>query len=196
MHVGFPVFTIGHSTHSIEEFLRLLKSHNIDSIYDVRSSPYSRFNPVFNQSELKDTLSEHSIQYVFIGDSLGGRSNDETDYVEGRVAYDRLKQKTGFTVGIGQVIEASRHHALALLCSEKEPLDCHRFILLSNELSQKGMEVKHILADGKIENQEETIGRLLVRHHLDEADLFRSDEELVAEALHFQELKVAHRLSV
>lgn len=190
------IFTIGHSTHSAERFIQLLKAHNIDIVYDVRSAPYSRFNPTFNQYELKHTLSEHGIQYVFIGDVLGGRSNEDSDYIDGRVSYARLKQKAGFRAGIGKVIEASKTHRIALMCSEKEPLDCHRFILLSNELSSQGIKIKHILADGNVETHLESIERVLIRHHLDEPDLFRTQEEIITEALYLQEIKVAYKLPI
>jgi uncharacterized protein (DUF488 family) len=188
------IYTIGHSTHTIQDFIKLLKSRGITAIADVRSAPYSRFQPQFNREALAKSLNDSGIEYVFVGDSIGGRSANESDYENGRVVYARLKQNEYFENGIQRVILGSEKYKLALMCSEKEPLECHRTLLVGQTLREQGVQVTHIHGDGKLETHEEAIERLLKVFKLDEPDLFRSDQEIIEEALLRQEQKVAFTL--
>ncbi len=175
----FPtIFTIGHSTHSAEYFVGLLNQHEITAICDVRSSPYSQFNPQFSQDKLKKNLHENGIQYVFLGDELGARSNDPTCYRNGKVEFDILAKTKLFKQGIERIRKGSEKYQIALVCAEKEPLDCHRTILVSRELENEGMPVAHILADGEVETHETTIERLKKSQNRDNGDLFMSESEL------------------
>lgn len=188
------IYTIGHSTHSLEDFIELLKSRGVAAIADVRSAPYSRFQPQFNREALTKSLSDSGIEYVFVGDSIGGRSANEDDYENGRVVYARLKQNDCFENGIRRVIMGSEKYKLALMCSEKEPIECHRTLLVGQTLFEQGVSVTHIHPDGTLESHENAIQRLLRSFKLDEPDLFRTDEEIVADALLRQEQKVAFTL--
>lgn len=188
------IYTVGHSTHSIQDFVKLLKSRGITAIADVRSAPYSRFQPQFNREALAGSLNESGIAYVFVGDLIGGRSSNDDDYENGRVIYARLKSNDSFENGIQRVILGSEKYKLALMCSEKEPIECHRTLLLGQSLFEQGIPVTHIHGDGTLERHEDAIQRLLKIFKLDEPDLFRSDEEIVAEALLRQEQKVAFTL--
>ena len=87
------IFTIGHSNHDIDAFVSLLLANKIELLIDVRSAPYSKIYPHFNRNPLEVSLAKNSIKYIFLGDSLGGRSNKNSDYSEGRVVYGRLAQK-------------------------------------------------------------------------------------------------------
>lgn len=188
------IYTIGHSTHSLEVFIELLKSRDVSAIVDVRSAPYSRFQPQFNREAFTKSLNDSGIEYVFAGDSIGGRSANEADYENGRVVYARLKQNDYFENGIRRVIMDSEKFKLALMCSEKEPIVCHRTLLVGQTLFEQGVSVTHIHADGTIESHENAIQRLLRSFKLDEPDLFRTNEEIVADALLRQEQKVAFTL--
>src|SRR5271169_2675230 len=123
------IFTIGHSTHTQEYFISLLSRHGITALCDVRSKPYSRVNPQFNREELQRVLREHGITYVFLGTELGARSDDPTCYENGKVQYDRLAHTELFRQGLDRVQEGVRKYRIALMCAEKEPLECHRTIL-------------------------------------------------------------------
>lgn len=187
-----PVFTVGHSTHTLEVFIGLLRQHEITALADVRSSPYSRYNPQFNRETLAKALQTQGIKYVFLGHELGARSDDPTCYENGRVQFDRLAKTELFRSGIDRVIRGANDHQVALMCAEKEPLECHRTILVSRALDELGVPVKHILADGRLEMHESTMGRLLDLVGLPQQDLFLSREELVAKALAQQEERVAY----
>ena len=188
------IYTIGHSTHSIENFIKILKSRGITAIADVRSAPYSRFQPQFNREQLNKSLKDSGIEYVFVGDLIGGRSTNEDDYENGRVVYSRLRNSDNFESGLQRVVLGSEKYQLALMCSEKEPIECHRTLLVGQTLFERGIPITHIHGDGTLEKHEDAIQRLLKIFKLDEPDLFRSDEEIVAEALLRQEQKVAFTL--
>lgn len=186
------VFTIGHSTHPIEAFLDLLKAHQVTALADVRSAPFSRFNPQFNREALENDLKARGIKYVFVGRELGARSDDPSCYENGRVQYSRLARTDLFKQGLGRVIQGSRDHHIALMCAEKDPLECHRTILVARALVESGVEVAHILADGSLEPHEVTMSRLLDVVGLHQLDLFRGRAELVEEAMRRQEDRIAY----
>ena len=192
-----PLLTIGHSNHAPEVFADLLLRHGVDEVFDVRSSPYSRYTPQFNQEALTGILSragEAGIEYTFLGAELGGRPADRSCYdADGRVLYQRLAETDLFDDGIRRVVRAADERRVALMCSEKEPLDCHRALLIATALTERGAAVEHILADGDLEGQDETMDRLLDNLKLPRhGDMFRSRDDVIAEALLRQAKKVAY----
>lgn len=176
------VYTIGHSTQSIERFVELLKTHSITAICDVRSQPYSRMNPQFNREPLRDTLKEAGVAYVFLGEELGARSKDPSCYRDGRVDYELLARTELFHSGLERVREGARTHRIALMCAEKDPLDCHRTILVARNLVEQGVTVSHILSDGSVESHDQSVSRLMEMLRIGENDLFRSREDAVRDA--------------
>jgi uncharacterized protein (DUF488 family) len=192
MTIPVIIYTIGHSTHSTERFFELLRPHGVTAIADVRSVPFSRYNPQFNLDLLSAASKECGIEYVFVGKELGARSDDPSCYERGRVRYDRLAKAPTFQAGIERVLRGARKYRLVLMCAEKEPLDCHRTLLVSRELERRGTSIVHILADGSSETQERTMSRLLDMVGLPEVDLFRTREELVSAACELREEKIAY----
>lgn len=187
-----PVFTIGHSTHSVERFVVLLQQHGISAVGDVRSRPYSRYNPQFNREEMERFLRDCGIAYVFLGKELGARSEDPSCYEQGRIRYDRLARTDLFQRGLSRVREGTERYRFALMCAEKEPLECHRTILVSRHLEALGLEVRHILADGAIETHAEALRRLAQLLKMPDTHLFLSPQELVVEAYLRQEERIAY----
>jgi len=188
------IFSIGHSNHSINNFLSLLESAEINMVVDVRSAPFSKMFPQFNQETLKKSLNDNSIGYLFLGDQIGGRSNDPDDYIDGQVLYKALAQKEAFKTGIERLKEGSAKYRIALMCSEKEPLDCHRTLLVSEALATSDIPVGHIHADGTVESHENALVRLLTLHNLSSPDLFSDDKDRVQEAITLQEKKIAYQI--
>jgi uncharacterized protein (DUF488 family) len=186
------VFTIGHSTHSAEVFLALLKQHGVEALADVRSSPFSRFNPQFNREALEKRLKANGIFYVYLGKELGARSEDRSCYIEGRVQYARLAQTPLFQSGLDRVMHGAKRYRLALMCAEKEPLECHRTLLVAKALVERGLSVLHIHADGHLETHEDAMVRLLALTGVPTEDFFRSKKDLLAEALARQEQQIAY----
>ena len=187
------VLTVGHSNHPLATFVSLLKQHGVTTLADVRSAPYSRFNPQFNRKSLDAALQAHGIAYLFMGHALGGRPEDRSCYEEGRVRYDRLARTSLYREGIDRVVEAARDECVALMCAEKEPLDCHRTLLVGRSLAGRGVAVTHILADGALEPHDDAMDRLLDSVGLPAGDLLHSREELIEEAVAQKEGRIAHR---
>lgn len=186
------IFTIGHSTHRLEQFVELLQKTGITAIADVRSSPYSRFNPQFNREMLEKTLKKQGIAYVFLGRELGARSDDPSCYEKGRVRYDRLARTEIFQIGLQRVRKGAEFHRVALMCAEKDPLECHRTLLVSRALEVQGVSISHILADGRLESHSAAMDRLIGVVGLSKMDLFRSKDELIEEACAIQEERIAY----
>ncbi|WP_107706202.1 DUF488 domain-containing protein [Nocardioides allogilvus] len=186
------ILTIGHSTHVIEHFLSLLSKHGATAVADVRSVPASRFTPQFNRDALKRSLADVDIKYVFLGKELGARSDDRSCYIEGQVQYDRLAQTVPFGEGIERLLNGATSERIAILCAEQEPLDCHRTVLVSRVLAERGASVAHIHGDGLLESHDVAMQRLMSGFGLDQDDLFHTREELLGEALARQEQRIAY----
>ncbi len=185
-------FTIGHSNHSIERFVALLRQHGVTALVDVRSAPYSRFHPQFSRKALEGALRENGIAYVFLGKELGARSQDPSCYENGRVQYGRLAKTSLFRQGVERVKKGINSQRIALMCAEKEPLECHRTLLVSRALEREGVSVAHIHADGHVESHSDAMVRLLGLVGLPATDLFNSQDELIEEACAKQEERVAY----
>ena len=186
------VFTIGHSTHALEAFIALLRRHDVTAVADVRSAPYSRFNPQFNREPFADALGSEGIRYVYLGNSLGGRSDDPACCEDGRIRYDRVAETESFKSGLARVVHGAKGFRVALMCAEREPLDCHRTLLVSRALDERGVDVAHIHADGRLEPHDEAMNRLLDILRLPRDDLYRTREELIAAAIARQSERVAY----
>lgn len=188
-----PVFTIGHSTHPFEKFVELLKVWSVSAIADVRSAPYSRWQPQFNSDALPQRLAEHGIAYVFLGRELGGRGADESVFDDhGRVVYGRIAKSVAFREGLRRVQFGQTRMRLALMCTERDPLECHRGLLISRALVAKGIDIEHIRPDGQTESHRQAEQRLLDTTGLGSPDLFHTADELLAEAYELQEARVAY----
>lgn len=187
------VYSVGHSNHTSKEFATLLRQHDIQAVADVRSTPYSQRNPQFNREGLRTWLHEHRIAYVFMGLELGGRGSDSAVYDEsGRVQYQAVAETDAFRKGIRRVCDGSERMRIALLCSEGDPIRCHRGILVSRVLEQEGVPVAHIYPDGHVESHRETERRLVQLVGMVERDLFRTEDEVLADAYAMQETRIAY----
>lgn len=186
------ILTIGHSTHPIERFVALLKQHGVTALADVRSAPFSRFNPQFNKDSLQKSLKQEGIAYIFLGKELGARSNDRSCYENGRVQYDRLAKTEIFRSGIARVRKGAEEHKVALMCAEKEPLECHRTLLVAKALAAEGEAVAHIHADGHLEPHADAMRRLLKLTGMPAPDMFSTESDLIEQAARRQEEKVAY----
>jgi uncharacterized protein (DUF488 family) len=155
------IYTIGHSTHRIEYFLDLLKHYNVNCVIDVRSMPTSRFNPQYNKKSLTISLSSNVVEYVHFGDAFGARQTDPRLLDRsGRVDFEKVRNTEKFKDAISRLNrESAAGNTIALMCSEAEPLSCHRFVMISVAL--KDFEVRHILKDKSIASQQELESRLI-----------------------------------
>ena len=188
------VLTVGHSNHPPEAFVNLLVRHGVDEVVDVRSAPYSRYTPHFNHDALQNMLDDIGIGYTYLGGELGGRPADRSCYdADGRVVYDRVAATDSFDGALRQVIRVADENRLVILCTEKEPLECHRTLLVARALAERGVAVAHIQADGSLESHDDAMSRLLDLHKLPpHGDMFRSRSDVISEALTRQANKFAY----
>ena len=160
------LFTVGHSNHIIEDFITLLQKHGVTAVADVRSHPYSKYLPHFNQKLLKASLLDVGIRYVFLGKELGARSNNPNCYVDGKAVYEKIASTKEFNDGIQRILEGAKSYQISLMCAEKDPITCHRAVLVCQHLRESGLEINHILKNGDLETHHNLEERLLELHDL------------------------------
>lgn len=177
--------TIGYSTDTFPEFAARLRAHGIDAVCDVRSSPYSGFAPDFSRERLKRLLAAEGIKYVFLGEELGARPRDRTCYENGVATYDRIAASPAFRAGLERLVRGVAEYAPALMCAEKDPIDCHRAVLVARQFASfdPGTEIRHILIDGKAESQAQFEARLMARHRLAPLGLLDGDPTVARQNL-------------
>jgi len=191
------LFTIGHSNHSLDHFLELLLAYQVSAIVDVRSSPYSKHSPQFNKDVLESALRDSNIDYVFLGRELGAQRSEDDCYIDGQAKYDRIAHLSIFQRGLEIVLQGVEHYRVALMCSESDPITCHRTILLCRELKRicPDLKITHILGDGTKERQEMSEKRLINLHKL-QPELFgdlTSTSGLIEKAYDLQAEKIAYK---
>ena len=156
-----PIYTIGYGSRSIAELIEVLHTHKIAYLIDVRSAPYSRYKPEFSKVPLANELEQHGIRYVFMGDTLGGRPDDETCYVNGKVDYEKVKVTESYQRGIQRLHAAfSQQQSVVLMCSEGKPEECHRCKLIGATLTNENITVVHIDENNEQVTQEQVVERL------------------------------------
>jgi uncharacterized protein (DUF488 family) len=188
-----PIFTIGHSTHALERFTELLAQHGVTALADVRSAPYSRIAPQFRRDALAVSLQAQGIAYVFLGRELGAR-RDEPEVYDGDLArYERIACTEAFARGLQRVEQGASRFRVALMCAEKDPITCHRALLVARQLSLLGHVIEHIREDGATESTASFDERLLAATGIAAVDLFRSRDDLIADAYRLHGERMAYR---
>jgi uncharacterized protein (DUF488 family) len=173
----FDLFSIGHSNISADRFIALVRGAGADTVADVRSTPNSRFFPWFSHKNLATRLAQESMSYLAYGDGLGGRPRGATLYRDGIADYEAMARQVEFRAGLDRLLSEPRR--ICLMCAEREPLDCHRCLLVARSLAERGVTVGHILHDGSIEPHAATERRLLAWAAVaTEGDLFRTGDPL------------------
>jgi uncharacterized protein (DUF488 family) len=185
------VLTIGHSTHSWDNFIELLRGVGVTAVADVRTSPFSRFNPHFDREEMCEKLSFAGISYVFLGKELGGRPNERKFYSDGVVDYEKVAKSEDFNKGLDRVIEGAKKYRIAVMCSENNPLDCHRCLLVGRALAERGVSIQHILSNGGTVSHAKIEDELLQLSRRDAEDFFAPRAERLAAAYRDRSRKVA-----
>jgi uncharacterized protein (DUF488 family) len=190
---GNRVLTIGHSTLPLETFLTMLERAGVTAVADVRSSPFSRRVPHFSRDELRSSLKGQGIKYVFLGKELGGRPRASNLYCDGIADYEKMALEPDFSKGIDRVKSGAREHTIALVCSEHNPLDCHRCLLVGRALAERHLSVGHILNNGRIAEQFEIEEKLLSLFGGATGDMFATREERLVKAYRLRAKNVAYR---
>jgi uncharacterized protein (DUF488 family) len=150
------IWTIGHSKHELPVLVGLLRGLRIEVVADIRSQPFSRYNPQFNRKSLEQALLEAGIKYVFLGAELGGRPPEPEFYdADGHVRYGAVAATERFNSGIERLLAGAGRHRVAILCSEEDPAHCHRRLLVGRVLASRGIAVTHIRGHGEVVDETE-----------------------------------------
>ena len=187
------VLTIGHSNREWQAFAQLVEANQVEALVDVRSMPASRRYPWFNRKRLEDGLAEIGVAYRFLGDRLGGRPKDTVCYAGGAVDYAKVAATSAFREGLDELADLARGRRCCLLCAEKDPLDCHRSILVARHLAPKGFAIAHIHDAAKVESQREFEARLLASAEAPLLEDVEDSRALLALAYNQRGRKIAFR---
>lgn len=186
------IYTIGHSTHRIEYFVELLNAYSINCVVDVRSVAASSYNPQYNKEPLTHFLKYNGITYLHFAEEFGARHTDRDLLDEdGKVDFEKVRKSRLFKNGVEQLwLKVDKGATIALMCSEGEPFDCHRFSMISFALEKDGFEVRHILKDKTIITNIELEKQLLKKYDkkLPKPDMFQPNISIA------DQLRVAYRL--
>ena len=189
------IYTIGYAPYTLDTFVNILKKYKISAIVDVRSSPYSQFKSEFNRETLKNFLKVNQITYVFLGDYCGARVEDPSCYVNGKVDYKLVAKNRKFKEGLERIKKGMEKFRIALMCAEKDPITCHRTILICRNLLTAGIKIQHILSNGKIEEHGDSENRLMKLFNLDQPELFRNEQQRLEDAYCRQGEKIAYEIA-
>lgn len=197
------LYTIGHSRYEFEYFANLLKKFEINYLLDVRSTPYSKYAETFNREQLENSLASEGITYFFMGKFFGARP-DNTDLYskEGYLDFEKTSRSDLFITGMENVkLGLKKGNNIVLMCTEKDPIDCHRAIMVARAFSLEGIDVQHILPDGKLQTQQELNRRLLDRYFPDRTQLSLfdyndpvNDEEIIKSAYRKRNKEIGYHL--
>lgn len=193
------VLTIGHSNHSFAQFLPLIEQHGVEELIDVRTSPFSRWATDFNRESLEMDLENAGIGYMHMGGALGGRPRSLDLYDPDWIAdYELMATTEDFDDDIRQLERIAEERVVCLLCSERQPEDCHRTLLVSEALVRREISARHILATGLLEDHESVVERLMIEYQRKakspDMGMFPSREQTRKAALRWQAKQVAFRL--
>lgn len=167
------IWSIGHSNHSMERLVELLRASGIEVVVDVRSQPHSRWNTQFNAGPVRVQIERAGIRYVFLGEELGGRPSDPGMYDDtGHVLYAEVARSERFLAGLERLTEGAGRYRVAMMCSEEDPTDCHRRLLITRVLAERGVRVTHLRGDGTFIDEDE----LARRERPDQPTLFGGEE--------------------
>jgi uncharacterized protein (DUF488 family) len=190
---AFDLFSIGHSNIPAERFVALLRDAGVEAVADVRSTPFSRRFPWFSGKALAATLKQHDMAYLPYGEGLGGRPADASLYRDGVADYEAMAQRPEFLAALDRLIADAARHRVCLMCAEREPLDCHRCLLVTRALAERGLAVGHILHDGTVEPHTATEQRLLTLCQQADDLFVTGQRERLAAAYRHRARAVAYR---
>jgi len=189
----FDLFSIGHSNIPAARFIALLRDTGVEAVADVRSTPFSRRFPWFSGKNLAATLAQHGLAYLAYGDALGGRPRDAALYRDGVADYEAMARSPEFQIGLDRLIADAAQARVCLMCAEREPLDCHRCLLVARALAERGLTIGHILHDGTVEPHAATEQRLLALTGAGDDLFVTGQDERLASAYRHRARAVAYR---
>ncbi|MCT4605739.1 MAG: DUF488 domain-containing protein [Marinisporobacter sp.] len=198
------IYTIGHTNYSIENFVKLIRLYNINCIVDVRSTPFSKYTPQFNRKDLKITLNQKGVHYIYMGIEFGARRNEQYLYTsQGYLDFEKTIKNKVFLQGVRRLVDGcEKGFNISLMCTEKDPFDCHRSIMVGKGLKDNGFDVKHIFPNGNVQTQEQIEQRLLDKYFKNRFQVSlesffekqMDEEEMIAEAYRKRNKEIGYEI--
>ena len=186
------LYAIGYSSYTVDSFIDTLEKYLIQAVVDVRSVPFSKFRPEFNLINIKSILMKNSTYYIPLGDKCGARSTNNKYYINGKVNFKLLSEDKDFKDGLKRIMNSLLKYNIVLMCAEKDPIQCHRTILICRQIKSYNINIHHILADGVLEEHSESELRLLKLFKLDQMHLFMKASDMLEKAYDQQSEKIAY----
>ena len=199
------LFTIGHSVHPLAYFLELLRKYAVDYVIDVRSIPYSEHASDYNKENIKNFLNDEKIGYAHMGKYFGARQEDSSLYTFDKnkekyyLDFEKVQKSPNFQIGFENILKGREKYKIAFMCSEKNPIDCHRAIMVGNAFFKKGCSVKHILDNGLIKDHSDLNNELLNKYfpNRSQGDFFcqTNEKDLIDQAYQKRNIEIGYTLS-
>ncbi|WP_321421737.1 DUF488 domain-containing protein [uncultured Methanobacterium sp.] len=145
------IFTIGHSNHPFSRFMELIQKQDIRMVVDVRTRPYSKYTPYYSKKPLEEGLKEYQVEYVYLGNKIGGKPDDAKFYHDGELLYHLMEADEKYQEGLKILLELARDNRIVIMCSEEDPYHCHRHHLISQSLLKNNFQITHIRGNGNLE---------------------------------------------
>lgn len=195
------IFTIGYAGFKIDDFIKILKKYHINSLIDVRSMPFSKFHSEYNKPIFSKVLHDSGIIYRNYKKEFGARQDDRKYYPNGYLDFSMFTKSQVFLEGMDKIIKAiPLGYKFVLMCSEKDPITCHRNIMIAKAFYNNGISINNILSDGSIITQSDIETRLLDMYYpgRDQLSLFAEQlslEEMIQNSYKFQNEKIGYRIN-
>lgn len=195
------IYTIGYSSFKIEDFVQTLKNNNITCVIDVRSNPFSEYFQDYNKDILEKKLKKENIMYRNYKKEFGARQEDPSFYPKGYLDFDLFTKSEQFNEGVLKIAKGiEMGFSFVLMCAEKDPITCHRNIMVAKAFKERGYNIKHILFDGSIESQDDIEKRMIKeyfpeRNQMALFDENKSDEDLIKASYNKKNEEIGYRIA-
>ena len=195
------IYTIGYSSFKIEDFIQILKNNNITCVIDVRSNPFSEYFQDYNKDILEKKLKKENIMYRNYKKEFGARQEEPSFYPKGYLDFDLFTKTEQFNEGVLKIAKGiEMGFSFVLMCAEKDPITCHRNIMVAKAFKERGYNIKHILFDGSIESQDDIEKRMIKeyfpeRNQMALFDENKSDEDLIKASYNKKNEEIGYRIA-
>lgn len=198
------IYTIGHSNYPVEKLIDMLKHYYIDTVVDIRGTPYSKYNVQYNKETIAHTLIEAGFIYIYMAKELAAKRENKVSYnKEGYSDFEKVVKEKDFLNGVDRLkVGCEKGYKIALLGAMQDPIRCHRSILVGRALREHGFNVKHILDDYSLASQEYIEQDLLNKYFSNRAQLTidsllgnaMSEDDMILEGYRLANKEIGYRI--
>lgn len=198
------IYTIGHSNYPVERLIDMLKHYNIDTVVDIRGTPYSKYNVQYNKETIEHTLKKEGFIYIYMATEFAAKRINKVSYnKEGYSNFEKVINEESFKNGIQRLKNGVlKGYKIVLLGAMQDPIRCHRSILVGRELIKYGFNVKHILDDYTLASQKDLEQNLLDKYFINRNQITidnllgtsKNEEDLIKDAYKLANKEIGYRI--